>query len=109
MVSGSPDLRVVTPAFEECALAFTTQGRTVVALAGQLGADCAPLGDPSVGGSQCVTLSEQVTTLVDSLDPLGTGGCTGIIQALERIRAAFEQVDQAQAANPRLVSQPGGD
>jgi hypothetical protein len=108
VVSGSSDLRVVIPAFEECALAFTTQGRTVVALAGQLGADCAPLGDPSVGGSQCVTLSEQVTTLVHSLDSLGTGGCTGIVQALERILAAFEQVDQAQAANPRLVPQPGG-
>lgn len=107
-MSVTPDLQVIAPAFEECTLAFTTQGGRIDALAGRLGADCAPLGDQSVGGVQCGALSQQVTTLVRSLDAVGTGGCAGVVQVLERILGGFQQVDRAEAASPHLVPQPGG-
>jgi hypothetical protein len=108
VVSGPPDLQVIAQAFEECAQTFTTQGGKITALASQLSADCTPLGDRSVGGDQCGTLGQQVTTLVRSLDSVGTSICTGMAHALQQVLAKFQEVDQGQAANPHLVPQPGG-
>jgi hypothetical protein len=107
-VSGSATLTVVTRAFEECALTFTDQGGRIASLAGELGAGCSPLADPSVGGGRCGTLGPQVSSLTGSLRAVGEGGCGGFVQTLQRLLDGYRAVDGAQAANPPLVPQPGG-
>jgi uncharacterized protein YukE len=98
-VTGSPDLQVVAPAFEECARTFTDQGRTISCLAAQMREFCAPLGDQFVGGDQCATLSQQANTLVRALDTVGTGGCAGVARALQQLLASFQELDRGQAAS----------
>ena len=103
-MSGSVTLQVVTRAFGECALILTDQGGRIASLAGELRAGCFPLADPSVGGAHCGTLGQQTTTLAGSLRAVGEGGCTGMVQTLQRLLAGFQEVDGAQAAHPPTSS-----
>ncbi len=107
-MSGSPTLQVVTRAFEECSLTFTGQGGRIASLAGELRAGCSALSDPSVGGERCGILGRQAASLAGSLRAVGDGGCTGIVQTLQRLLAGFQAVDGAQAASPHLASRPSG-
>jgi len=107
-MNGPEDLQVIAAAFEQAADTFTHQGGRVSALAGDLVAGCAPLGDRSVGGDQCGALAQQVRSLGRALDSVGVAGCAGIAQSLHRLLAAFQEADRSQAANPRLAASVAG-
>ncbi|MGA8016625.1 MAG: hypothetical protein WCB85_11980 [Candidatus Dormiibacterota bacterium] len=99
------DLQVVATAFEECARAFTTRGRAIASLAGELRGECAPLGDQSIGGSDSAALSSMAAAVAANLGEVGDAQCPLIAGGLTAVLAKFQEVDAGQAAK---VPSPGG-
>lgn len=98
------DLRVLAAAFEQCQGTVGARAASIAELGGELGRLQSVLGSEDVGGDQCGELAAQVSTLSKGLDALGgSGGVGGVADAIKQILERFQQVDTAQAANPRLT------
>lgn len=98
------DLKVLAAAFEQCQDTIATRAASIVRLGGELARLQSVLGNQDVGGDQCSQLAAQVATLSRGLQALGgSGGVGGVATGIGQILERFQQVDTAQAANPRLV------
>ena len=98
------DLRVLAAAFEQCQSTVSDRAQSIVELGSELSRLQSVLGSQDVGGDQCGQLATQVSTLSAGLEQLGgSGGVAGIATGIAKILEQFQQLDQAQAANPHLV------
>lgn len=102
---GGQDLQVVAAAFEQCQGTICARAASIVELGGELARLQTVLGSQDVGGDQCSQLAAQVSTLSRGLQALGgTGGLGGVADGIRQILEKFQQVDAAQAANPRIAA-----
>lgn len=101
---GGQDLRVLAAAFEQCQSTVSSRAQSIVELGTELSRLESVLGSQDVGGDQCGQLAAQVTKLSAGLAQLGgSGGVAGVATGIAKILEQFQQLDQAQAANPHLV------